>query len=132
MALILSCGINRFFCKIQGYQGGWEEFLCIIWHILLLVFLFWGFPSSLAVNNPTAMQEMRHRRYWFDPWVGKIPWRKAWQHTPIFLPGRIPCTEETSRLYSIGSERVGQDWSDWAHTQVFVFSIYLKRSFSLI
>ena len=23
----------------------------------------------------------------FDPWVGKIPWRKAWQLTPVFLPG---------------------------------------------
>ena len=23
----------------------------------------------------------------FDPWVGKIPWRKKWQHTPVFLPG---------------------------------------------
>ena len=23
----------------------------------------------------------------FDPWVGKIPWRKAWQPTPLFLPG---------------------------------------------
>ena len=23
----------------------------------------------------------------FDPWVGKIPWRRAWQLTPVFLPG---------------------------------------------
>ena len=23
----------------------------------------------------------------FDPWIRKIPWRKAWQHTPVFLPG---------------------------------------------
>ena len=23
----------------------------------------------------------------FDPWVGKIPWRRAWQPTPMFLPG---------------------------------------------
>ena len=22
-----------------------------------------------------------------DPWVGKIPWRRAWQPTPVFLPG---------------------------------------------
>ena len=26
-------------------------------------------------------------RCWFDPWVGKIPWRSAWQPTPVFLPG---------------------------------------------
>ena len=22
----------------------------------------------------------------FDPWVGKIPWRRKWQSTPVFLP----------------------------------------------
>ena len=27
------------------------------------------------------------RRPGFDPWVGKIPWRRAWQPTPVFLPG---------------------------------------------
>jgi len=29
----------------------------------------------------------RHRRFGFNPWVGKIPWRRAWQPTPVFLPG---------------------------------------------
>ena len=23
----------------------------------------------------------------FNPWVGKIPWRRPWQPTPVFLPG---------------------------------------------
>ena len=22
-----------------------------------------------------------------NPWVGKVPWRRAWQPTPVFLPG---------------------------------------------
>ena len=26
-------------------------------------------------------------RRWVNPWVGKIPWRKVWQPTPVFLPG---------------------------------------------
>ena len=41
--------------------------------------------ASLAaqmVKNPPAMLET-----WFDPWVGKIPWRRAWQPTSVFLPG---------------------------------------------
>ena len=25
----------------------------------------------------------------FDPWVGKIPWRRRWQLTPVPLPGRV-------------------------------------------
>ena len=34
-----------------------------------------------------ACQDRRHKRGGFDPWVGKIPWRRAWQPTPVFLPG---------------------------------------------
>ena len=29
------------------------------------------------------------RRPGFDPWVGKIPWRREWQPTPIFLPRKF-------------------------------------------
>ena len=29
------------------------------------------------------------RRLGFYPWVGKIPWRKEWQLTPVFLPGKF-------------------------------------------
>ena len=25
---------------------------------------------------------------WVNPWVGKIPWRRKWQPTPVFLPGK--------------------------------------------
>ena len=34
------------------------------------------------------------RRPGFDPWVGKVPWRRAWQPTPVFLVGESPGTEE--------------------------------------
>jgi len=33
-----------------------------------------------------ACQCMRHKRLGFDPWVWKIPQRRAWQFTPVFLP----------------------------------------------
>ena len=29
------------------------------------------------------------RRPGFDPWVSKVPWRKEWQPTPVFLPGEL-------------------------------------------
>ena len=28
------------------------------------------------------------KRRSFNPWVGKIPWRRAWQATPVFLLGK--------------------------------------------
>ena len=34
----------------------------------------------------------------FDPWIGKIPWRRAWQPFPVFLPGESPWTEEPDGL----------------------------------
>ena len=34
------------------------------------------------VKNPPAMQEP-----WFHPWVRKIPWRRTWEPTAVFLPG---------------------------------------------
>ena len=36
-------------------------------------------------GKETTCQCRRHR---FDPWVGRIPWRKEWQPTPVFLPGK--------------------------------------------
>ena len=47
------------------------------------------------------------RRAWFDPWVRKIPWRRAWQHSPVFLPGESPRTE---KLQSMGLQRVWHHW----------------------
>ena len=39
----------------------------------------------LVVKNPPA-NAGRHKRHRFDPWVGKIRWRRAWQPTLVFLP----------------------------------------------
>ena len=44
----------------------------------------------------------------FHPWVGKIPWRRAWQPTPVIFAWRIPWTEEPGRLQSVGSQ--SQTW----------------------
>ena len=45
-----------------------------------------GFPGGASAKEP-ACQCRRHKRREFDLWVGKVPWRKAWQPTPVFLPG---------------------------------------------
>ena len=58
----------------------------------------------------------------FDPWVEKIPWRRAWQRTPVFLARESPWTEEPDGLQSVGSQRVRHDRSNLAHTHVDVLS----------
>ena len=52
----------------------------------------------------------------FHPWAGKIPQRRKWHPTPVFLPGKSPWTEEPGKLLSIGLHRVGDDRSSLAHT----------------
>ena len=45
-----------------------------------------AFPGGTSCKEPSC-QCRRHKRYRFSPWVSKIPWRRAWQPTPVFSPG---------------------------------------------
>ena len=42
--------------------------------------------SGASDKEPTY-QRKRLKRCRFDPWVQKLPWRRAWQPSPVFLPG---------------------------------------------
>ena len=42
-------------------------------------------------NPPANAGDIKRLR--FDVWVGKIPWRRPWKPTPVFLPGESPWTE---------------------------------------
>ena len=43
------------------------------------------FPTRWCSGKESTCQCRRHR---FDPWVGRIPWRRKWQPTPVFLTGK--------------------------------------------
>ena len=63
-----------------------------------------------AIGKELTCQCRRHKRHRFNPWVGKIPWRRAGQPTPVFLPGESPWTEEPGRPQSIG--RIESDMTE--------------------
>ena len=42
-----------------------------------------GFPGGASGKEPAC----QCRRRGFVPWVGKTPWGRAWQSTPVFFPG---------------------------------------------
>ena len=48
------------------------------------VFLLGGFPGGASGKEPTC-QCRRSKRGGLDPWVGKIPWRRSWLPTLVFL-----------------------------------------------
>ena len=52
------------------------------------------------VKNPPAKAGDR-----FNPWVGKIPWGRKWQPTPVFLPG-----ESHGRRSLVGYNPRGAWW----------------------
>jgi len=60
--------------------------LCAVLGNILLSVENMGLPQWLRGKELTC-QYRRHRRYGFDPWVGKIPWKRKGQLTPVFLPG---------------------------------------------
>ena len=53
------------------------------------------------VKNLSAMQETR-----FNPWVRKIPWRRTWQPTPVFLPEKFQ------------GQRSLAGYSPWSHKEL--------------
>ena len=59
--------------------------VCVCAHVCVCVLVYRAYRVSLVaqtVKNPPEC-----RRPEFDTWVGKIPWRRAWQPAPVFLPG---------------------------------------------
>ena len=62
-----------------------------------------GFPGGASVKEP-ACQCRRHKRCGFDPWVQKIPWKKMWQPTLVFLPGEY-CEQRSLAGYGPQSHK---------------------------
>ena len=57
-----------------------------------------GFPGGLDGKESTC----QCRRPGFDPWVGKIPWRREWQPAPVFLPGESHGQKSVAGYHSRG------------------------------
>ena len=86
---LLTQNINnyaRFLLKHWRSMGGFTV-VCLLHVIknsvrksLIVISLYPGCHSG----KESICQCVRHG---FDPWIGKIPWKRKWQHTPVFLPG---------------------------------------------
>ena len=134
----------------------------ILNHIIFQKGMNWDEGNKASLVTQTVKHLPTMRETWFDPWAGKIPWRRKWQPTPVLMPGkshgqrslvgcspwgrkeldtterlsdftfhfhalekemathssvlawRIPGMGEPGGLPSMGSHRVGHNWSDLA------------------
>ena len=69
-----------------------------------------GFTSG-ASGKEHACQCRRCKRHGFDHWVRKIPWRRKWQPTAVFLPGEFH------------GERSLAGYSSWGHKELDMSAI---------
>ena len=87
---------------------------------LMLTYTYMSSPTRLWMTGGGASGKeptckcRRFKRPGIDPWVEKIPWRRAWEPILVFLPGE----SHRQRSQSMGSQRVGYDWA----TNTFTFT----------
>ena len=84
-----------------------------------------GFPGGTS-SKVSACQGGRHKRCEFNSWVGKIPWGRKWQLTPVFLPGQSHGQRSLVDYCPRGHRRIRRDWAfghvhthTHAHTHTF-------------
>ena len=66
--------------------------------------IYKGLPGDSVVKNLPA-NEGKSGDTGFNPWVKKIPWRRKWQPTPVFLPGEFHGQRSLGGLQSMRSQR---------------------------
>ena len=117
-------------------------------HLSSSVLEFSGLPRWYSSKKSTY----QCRRHAFNPWVGKIPWRRAWQPTPVFSPGEFhgwrslanyhlwghKGSDTTEQLITalFSSINIIQLWprrdpARWLYTSGFSFPLGLQESDSL-
>ena len=81
-----------------------------------------GLPRWLG-GKESACQR---RKPGFDPWVGKIPWRRAWQPTPVFWPGESHRQRSLAGYSPWGHEE--SDTTEWLTLWLFIICIISLES----
>ena len=78
------------------------------------------------VKNPPA-NAGRHERLKFDAWVRKMPWRRAWPPTPVFLPG-----ESHGQRSLVGCRLWGHKESDTTETAKHTHTRERNTNYSVV
>ena len=72
-------GVNEYFSLNDGFLKVTHDLISYLSSLM-------GFPGGASGKEP-ACQCKRQKSLAFDPRIRKIPWRRVWQPTPVFLPG---------------------------------------------
>ena len=79
----------------------------------------WASLVFQTAKDPPAMRKTWVRSLSWDAMEEGMPWRRAWQPTPVFLSEEPPWTEEPFGLQSMGLQRAGHDWVT-KHNHIYI------------
>ena len=82
----------------------------VVWTVLISKSIHLWSYKRLSGKEPIC-QCRRHRKCGFDLWVRKIPWRRKWQSTPVFLPRKS--------IYRQLSDKKQQNYWCWILDQTY-------------
>ena len=84
-------------------------------------------PAGLPWRHSGKESICQYRRYKFNLWVGKIPWRRKWQLIPVFLPGNSHGRRSLVGYSPWGHKKVGHNLGPSNNIQLLQHQ--LKRLF---
>ena len=92
--LMVVIGLHTY---LQVYIGRVSHSVVSLWDPMEPTRLLrsWDFSGHMQINpwwlsdKRICLYCRRHRRREFDPWIEKIPWRKRWEPSPVFLSGKL-------------------------------------------
>ena len=79
---------------------------CKTFNLELSILSLYGLPWWLSGKESS----WQCRRHGFDPWVRKIPWRRKWQPTPVFLSGEFHGQRSLVGYNQWSHKRVSHSW----------------------
>jgi len=75
---------------------------------MYILYFIGDFPGGASGKGPAC-------QFGLDPWVGKIPWKRAWQPTPVFWPG-----ESRGQRSLVGYSPWGHQESDMTEATEYI------------
>ena len=121
------CHFLEAFCnKFNPYQSPscWPPWGSILSHLIIASRypMLVGLLPRWHSGKESACQCRRPKKCEFNPWVGKIPWRRKWQPTLVFLPGKFHRQRRLAGCGAWGHKE--SDTNEWlnTHTQAHTYS----------
>ena len=104
----------------SSVYGFFFFFLLRFIHVVACVFLFYGWIIVHYRDVPHLC--LQCRKPGFSPWIRKIPWRREWQPTPVFLPGKFHGQRSPAGCSPWGQKE--SDMTEW----LIMFIFFIQSS----